>query len=71
MKIYIREEPSTWVLDGDTFFCEHESLEIETCVENGMGFDGPYQNEYKIYVCSDCDSEVEGSPEEDAYDAAM
>ena len=63
MKINVREENSTWKLDGDTFFCEHEEVEVVDCVQDHMGFDGHYQTEYKINVCCDCGSEVD-----DCYD---
>lgn len=59
MKINVREEHTTWKLDGDTFFCEHEEVELVDFVQDHMGFDGHYQTEHQMYVCSDCDEEVE------------
>lgn len=74
MKIKVTEIPNcTWELEGDSFYCTHDEFEIVDYVEDHMGFDGHYQTEHKGYQCSDpdCEEPVEGSPEEDAYDAMV
>ena len=72
MKINVYESPnSTWVLDGDTFFCSHDEIDVVQYVQDHMGFDGHYQTEESVYECAECGEQLEGSPEEDRYDANM
>lgn len=69
MKIKVCIYPScTWELEGDTFFCTHDEIEIVGCVNDHMGFDGHYQTESLGYECADpdCEEALEGSPEEDS-----
>lgn len=74
MKISIIEIPNcTRELDGDSFYCNHEEREIVDYVEDHMGFRGHYQTESSGYQCADpdCEEPLDGSPEEDAYDAMV
>lgn len=71
MNINVIEVPNcTWGLEGDSFFCTHDELDVVECVQDHMGFNGHYQTESKGYICADpdCEEPVEGSPEEDAHD---
>ena len=71
LHIDVRDVPNcTWELEGDTFFCTHDELEVVDYVEDHLGFQGHYQTEHKGYQCADpdCEEPVEGSPEEDAID---
>lgn len=72
MKIQIRETPKVvYELVHGEFSCCHVESHSEDWVENCMGFDGHYQNEGTVEVCSnpDCDYEFEPTdPHEDDYD---
>lgn len=69
MKIKVYVYPScTWELEGDTFFCTHDEVEVESLTTDHMGFQGHYQTEQDAYVCAECGEVLEGSPEEDAVD---
>lgn len=71
MKINVYQYPSsTWVLDGDTFFCTHDEWETDYVVEDHMGFHGHYQTETKGYFCADpdCGEALDGSFLEDNYE---
>jgi len=63
----------TWRLDGDTFFCTHDEVNVEEFTNDHMGFEGHYQTESLGYVCAECDEVLEGSPEEDraGYEASF
>ena len=71
MKINVYDTPSCmWLLEDDTFYCTHDERKIEEFTQDHMGFDGYYQTESLGYICADpdCDSVLEGSPEEDSID---
>lgn len=69
MKIDVRIEPScTWVLDGDSFYCTHDEVAIESYTIDYMTFDGPDQYEEEGYVCAECGEPLEGSPAADRAD---
>lgn len=66
MKINIYEVPScTWVLDGDTFFCTHDEVEIEQYETPYMTVDGVDFYDSEGYVCAECGEPVEGDPAAD------
>lgn len=49
----------TWVLDGTTFFCSHDDVELTEYVEDYMGINGPYQVESQGYSCVECGEPVD------------
>lgn len=66
MKIDVYFYPScTWALDGDSFYCTHDEVEVETFETPYMSFNGVDTYESKGYVCAECGEPLEGSPEED------
>lgn len=74
MKIKVIEIPnSTWELEGDTFYCTHDEIEIVEYTDDHLGPDGHYQTEHLGYACADCGEPLEGSPEADRadYEAEM
>lgn len=67
--IDVRDIPNcTWELDGDSFFCTHDEIEIVDYTEDHLGFQGHYQTEHKGYACAECEEPISGSPEEDYAD---
>lgn len=69
-KINVYEYPNcTWFMDGDSFFCSHDEVEIVDYVEDHLGFQGHYQTESQGYACAECEEPLEGSPDEDRADA--
>lgn len=54
---------------GASDSCEHESTHVEEAVQDHLGFQGHYQTEHSIYVCDDCECQVDGDPEADAAEA--
>lgn len=72
MRINVYEYPnSTWELDGDSFFCTHDEVEVLDYVTDHLGFQGHYQREHLGYFCAECEEPLEGSPEEDAYESMI
>lgn len=72
MQVKIYEYPNcTWKLEGDTFFCTHDEVEIETFTEDHMGFNGHYQTESEAYVCAECGEILDGCPAEDRAEAMI
>jgi len=66
LHIDVRDVPScTWMLDGGSFFCTHNEVEVEEFAENHIGYQGHYQTKSLGYFCAECDKPLEGSPEED------
>ena len=51
---------------GASDSCEHESTHVEEAVQDHLGFQGHYQTESSIYVCDNCECQVDGDPEADA-----
>lgn len=68
-KIHVKDIPNcTWELEGDSFFCTHDEIEIETFEVDTMrnGEHDTYETEG--YVCAECGEDLEGNPAEDRYD---
>jgi hypothetical protein len=64
--INVRVVPNcTWSLNGDSFFCTHDEVEVVGYVQDFMGIDGHYQTESEGYACVECGEPVDGSPELD------
>ena len=74
MKINVVEIPTCmWVLDGDSFFCSHDEIEVETIVSNRMDMHGNIdEDEDDFYVCVECRKILydRGDPAEDRAQAA-
>jgi len=48
---------------------EHEHTHVESVTEDHLGEQGHYQTESSIYVCDDCECQVDGDPTADAVEA--
>lgn len=57
-----------WVLEGDTFFCTHDEIEVVDTSYMIMAYDGPEEVEGQGYACAECGESLEGSPAEDRAD---
>lgn len=76
MQIIIKEiECATWVLNEDNVFeCTHDAgSTVETGEVDTMrnGEHDTYEVRYYQCVDPDCEAELDGSPDEDAYDAMV
>lgn len=67
--IDVRDIPSClWELDGDTFYCTHDEIEVVEYTQDHLGVSGHYQTESDGYACAECGEPLEGSPAEDKLD---
>lgn len=57
----------TWELEGDSFYCTHDEIEITDYINDHIGFDGHYQTEGKCLVCAECGEDLE-MPLEEEYE---
>jgi hypothetical protein len=53
-------------ITGASDSCEHNDTHVEETVQDHLGAQGHYQTEHSIYVCDDCECQVDGDPEADA-----
>lgn len=66
MNIRIRYEPTcTWELDGGSFWCTHDEIEVVDYTYTSMSWDGPVEHESQGYACVECGEPLEGSPDAD------
>jgi hypothetical protein len=66
MEIWVTEIPTcTWVLDGDSFYCAHDEVDVVKYTNMYMTVDGPDEYETEGYECAECGKPLEGYPAED------
>lgn len=65
-RIEIHQCPTcTWELEGNTFQCTHDQVEVVRFVDDNFGPNGHYETYYNGYACLECGATVEGNPDED------
>jgi len=67
-KINVREIPNcTWILEGDSFYCTHDEVEIVTyyddCIDIVTG--DYYETMHEGYACAECGAPLDGTLEDD------
>lgn len=68
-KIIVVAIPScTWSLDGETFFCTHDEVEVTEYTEDHLGANGHYQTNHLGYACAECGEPLDGDPIADRND---
>lgn len=50
------------VATGESGSCEHEDTHMDSATQDHMGFQGHYQTEHPIVVCSACEVTVDEDP---------
>lgn len=66
MNINVMHYPNcTWTLEGVSFFCAHDEIEVVEYVEDHMGIETRIEG----YACAECGEPLDGSPAEDRADA--
>jgi hypothetical protein len=67
MKIQVIEYPTHFFLNEDSEWeCAHADAVIEQCT---LGFNSQLEETFEdCYICVECETVLDGSPSEDAYD---
>lgn len=55
-QIQVTYEPTLWVLDGTSFFCEHQETETDTVTRTFPNYETGDADDYEavVTVCRDC-----------------
>lgn len=57
----------TWVLDGGSFFCSHDEVEVADTTYCYLESSGPLEVKSSSYVCAECGEPLDGDPEADSH----